>query len=1130
VLVFNNGTLAKHLGEVKSALARTQIRLLRLKQTVNLAIKRLADNPFHFNCAGMRVLEYAGLETHKVRPAYEKLLVACSASNFSAIDLKKLKGQSLASQSNARMGPLYRAKLGYADRILLTFVRHQDALCVLMLEVILGHDYGKSKFLRGALVDEKQFEPVAAAPPILAAPDAAHPNPLQTLRYLHPQRANIYFLDRALSFDDAQFEVFQAPTPLILVGSAGSGKTALTLEKLKTLPGDVLYVTHSAYLASGARDKYFASDADLSAQNAEFLSYREFLETLKVLTGTEATWPQFRQWFSKIAGKELQAHQVFEEIRGVLCAQPGGALSRERYLALGVRQSIYGEDQRSQLYDVFEKYQVYLRDEQRYELSLEAHAREALATPRFDFVVIDEVQDLTAAQLNLVLKTLKHPTGFMLSGDANQIVHPNFFSWSQVKTLFWQDAELAQRQQLSILRSNFRNANATTELANRILKIKHQRFGSIDRESNYLIQASSATQGAVQLLDTQPATLANLNENTRQSTQFAVLVMRDEDKAAARAVFSTPLLFSVHEAKGLEYEHIVLFRFISDQRSAFSDIADGVDSTELGLDELRYARAKDKQDKALEIYKFYINAFYVAITRALTNVYVIESDLKHPFLALLALETHAQVALSKQRSSTEQWQREAQRLEQQGKLEQAEAIRRDVLKTEVPPWPVLGESYFRELLVKVFRSQVPGAKARQQLLDYAAFHRQPVIAHMLKVQCQFGNGQITHLTEPLWQKQLAPYAGRNFKDVLAQCTQFGTEHRTPMNTTPLMMAALAGNVPLLEALLERGAELYSVDQYGRTALHLALQRALINPQYAKQCLPNIYPLVAPASLDVQTQERLRRLDRRQPEYLLLQTMIALTHDQHVGLHVKFAQVFDTAALMDAWAKLPDAIVAPHQRKRSYISSVLSRNEILSSYANNRALFFRVRHGGYAIHPGVQLRYSTQMPWESAVQKLNLPLLMESTVNWGEIYRMCQQAGIALAPCPIFAEREFAERTEMEAQKAALATQKREELDRRDAELMAELDKIRRQTTAHKRKTQLNARKPSIKPLPDQPVEAAPAVNLAANETPPRWGTPAARALALAELGVKIAEIELANAHAEAEAKASEATKSPDSEA
>ena len=46
----------------------------------------------------------------------------------------------------------------------------------------------------------------------------------------------------------------------------------------------------------------------------------------------------------------------------------------------------------------------------------------------------------------------------------------------------------------------------------------------------------------------------------------------------------------------------MLFRFVSDHRSEFNDIADGVDASMLASESLDYRRARDKQDKSLEIY------------------------------------------------------------------------------------------------------------------------------------------------------------------------------------------------------------------------------------------------------------------------------------------------------------------------------------------------------------------------------------------------------------------------------------------------------------------------------------------------------------------------------------------------
>ena len=47
--------------------------------------------------------------------------------------------------------------------------------------------------------------------------------------------------------------------------------------------------------------------------------------------------------------------------------------------------------------------------------------------PRYDYIVVDEVQDITNIQLKCILQSLKHKNHFILTGDSNQIVHPNFF-------------------------------------------------------------------------------------------------------------------------------------------------------------------------------------------------------------------------------------------------------------------------------------------------------------------------------------------------------------------------------------------------------------------------------------------------------------------------------------------------------------------------------------------------------------------------------------------------------------------------------------------------------------------------------------------------------------------------------
>jgi hypothetical protein len=912
----------------------------------------------------MKILTYIDLDLSRInQAAYRKVTDAISRGDFRAAQVKKL--------TSLTHGKFYRAKLDDANRLLFSLLRHGDETCALMLEIIVNHDYDKSRFLRGAAIDEAKMPDAT----IDEAKEEAQP-----LRYLHPERSTLHLLDKPISFDDAQETIYRQPAPLIVIGSAGSGKTALTLEKLKQTEGEALYVTHSAYLAQSARELYYANGFEHDKQEAVFLSYREFIESIRVPAGREATWREFAGWFLRMRQtfKNIDAHQAFEEIRGVISANAAGVLSREAYCALGVRQSIFPSEQRDALYDLFEKYRAWLTESQLFDLNLVAHDWQTLAAPRYDFVVIDEVQDITSVQLSLILKTLKQPGQFLLCGDSNQIVHPNFFSWGQIKSLFWRDPQLAEQQQLRVLTSNFRNGQEATRVANQLLKIKQCRFGSIDRESNFLVQSVGSATGQVALTPDKEAIKKELDQKIRQSTQFAVLVMRDEDKAEARKYFGTPLLFSIHEAKGLEYENIVLYRFISDHRAPFTEITQGVDKADLVPDTLEYRRAKDKSDKSMEVYKFFINALYVALTRAIKNLYIIESDTAHPLFDLLDLTVAGSMKIDAKQSSQEDWQKEARKLELQGKQEQAEAIRRNILRQQPVPWPIFDEAKTIELLNKVFQEQAPGNKMRQQLYDIAACYNLPILATQLQ-QAKFELAKnFLQQRASLARKTYATYSAAKFKDILVQCDQYGVEHRLPMNQTPLIAAAASGNIPLVEALLERGADQEAVDHYGANALHWAMREAFCDEKFARQSFATLYELLAPASIDVNTGNRLVRIDRHLSEYFLFQTLWALFLSRFTQRQRRPNGAFDTQAILDVWKRLPANVVRPERNKRAHLTGVLSRNEVEREYTYNRSLFKRVATGWYQFNPQLMVRRKRPEGevWLPVYQALNLPLASE----------------------------------------------------------------------------------------------------------------------------------------------------------
>ncbi len=1013
------GSLASHLGDADAEIApvptdggrpkaRARSRRDSRRASAVRPRRQLAS-------AAMRLLLYKDLDTRRVKPAFAKLRAAIEAGDFRSADVKKLAPT-----------PYWRAKLDYANRLLLQFARWGDETVCLALEVIENHAYGKSRFLRGATVDEAKIEGESAMGDA-AAHGIADAVPL---RWLHASRAEFELLDKPIVFDDAQEAVRRLPAPVVVVGSAGSGKTAITLTKLRETEGRVLYVTHSAYLAQSARSLYDAHGYENPAQEAEFLSYREFVETLRVPTGREVTFTAFRGWFERHRQAlrstlgELDAHALFEEFRGVLGAGAQGPLDLPAYQALGPRQSLLSGPPREAAHALFHRYRQWLVEAGLFDLNLVAHDWRSLAQPVYDFIVIDEVQDLTNAQLALVLACLKQPGQFLLCGDSNQIVHPNFFSWAAVRALFWNGlaGEATQHQALSVLQSNFRNTRAVTRLANALLKIKQARFGSIDRESNFLVHSASPLEGAVSLLPAREPALRELDARTRASVHHAVVVLRDEDKAAAREHFRTPLVFSVHEAKGLEYPHVILYTLVSGQRTAYADVCDGVTPADLEVDALEYRRSRDKGDKSLELYKFYVNALYVAMTRAVESLVLVESDTAHPLLGLLGLKVVAQTnaPAAAQVSSRDEWAQEARKLELQGKDEQARAIRDTFLQAKAVPWAPWSETLMRELLPRALDRTQPSAKPRQALLDYALWHGQHAWVEQLATKAQFQAaralapggelGALPHddyfgdylrqqqlawrAVASLRQRHLHSYAAHNFKDLLRQCDQYGVDHRGPTGATTLMLAARAGNVSLVEALLERGADPQAEDEFGHTAWWSALNRATEDPEFAHRSIAPLFERIAPAVLDVQTDDRLVRLEHHQGEYWVLSLMLAGFKTQcsrcveRSQRAYKYQQGFFADALHGTLECLPEHLWKTKRRKRSYVNQVLARAEVRSPYRPARRLWVRTMNGHYLPNPLMQLRPhagNDGPSWRPVYEVLNLPWVDAGTAETDSPY-------------------------------------------------------------------------------------------------------------------------------------------------
>jgi hypothetical protein len=908
---------------------------------------------FYFAAMAYDILYHNELDIKNAERTFSKTLQQLREGDFKSADVRKMGDTGY-----------YRARLDIRDRLLFTLVSFREQKHLLLLEVIKDHNYARSRFLRGTPLPED--DKLLAAP----EPEKDLNGKIPDLSYLNPKNRSVHLLNKFISFDELQESVFHFSTPLIIIGSAGSGKTALVLEKLKTLPGNVAYISLSKFLVENAAQLYYAHGYDNENQEVEFLSLNDYLSGWEKPSGREIHFRAFESWFIRHAQalKINEPYRVYEEFKGVITGSPTHAawLTRNEYLSLGIKQSIFSKEEREKLYDFFHKYLNWLKENNWYDSNIICYEYLEKIKPRYDYIMVDEVQDITNIQLKCILQSLTAKTNFVLTGDSNQIVHPNFFSWSKVKTFFYHSGDAGN--QIKILHTNYRNSPQVVQLSNYLLKIKNSRFGSIDRESNYLVNTISKENGEVILYTDEDKKKAELNRRTQHSTHFAVIVTDNIYKEEARRFFKTPLVFSIQEAKGLEYENIILVNFISNHEAEFREIINGVSSEDLKQTELHYSRAVSKHDKDAEIYKFYINSFYVAITRAVKNIYLFEKQVNHPALQLLELrESKKEIQVTESKSSKEEWLEEARRLEEQGKYEQAEQIRAKYLGYEYISPDQL--EIILTLALDPAKKELEVKKERKQLFQYAVTHQRFDWIEQLS-QLQFQRAI-------LYMKEIRQYR-REFEknirlgrrqDVLATLKRFGNNFTTEKGANALMLSLHHGQHEIAAGLLNLNISVRQTDQNGWLAMDYLLQGfykniVLKHQQMATvQTMRQFWHLVKPPTVMMEVNNQQRYINGNSMLLFLISAMRTMHTAQPNKIKISWPNngkpEFITGAFnMDDVEKLaslaPDEVLPPYRKNRSYINSILASNEISRIMTPNCKLAFqRVQRGWYILNPNIK---------------------------------------------------------------------------------------------------------------------------------------------------------------------------------
>ena len=305
-------------------------------------------------------------------------------------------------------------------------------------------------------------------------------------------------------------------------------------------------------------------------------------------------WPKMK----KSSKEKVEYHPtlVWTEIRSFIkgsaeaLVTEKGFLSLEDYEFLGRKKAPNFSADRKVVYDLFVVYQQQrLRDRMFDEADLVFNIHRRLQSnpvPKWSIhqFYVDETQDFTQGELSLLIRCCRSPNELFFTGDtAQSIMRGIAFRFEDLKTLFHHAKKAAAIKEghhnfirvpkkLYQLTHNYRSHAGILRLASSVVDLLLHYFpNSFDR----LQKDEGLFEGPnpVLLEACSPTDLALiLQGNQRQSSRIefgahqVVLVVSNEAREAMPDELKQGLVMTIYEAKGLEFDDVLIYNFFKDSQ------------------------------------------------------------------------------------------------------------------------------------------------------------------------------------------------------------------------------------------------------------------------------------------------------------------------------------------------------------------------------------------------------------------------------------------------------------------------------------------------------------------------------------------------------------------------------------
>ena len=387
----------------------------------------------------------------------------------------------------------------------------------------------------------------------------------------------------------------------------------------------------------------------------------------------------------------ISAEEIYEEFR-ICCGyhlDPDHQNLPLEYKMLGNNQSICtSEEQKIALWNAFKAYKHFLQINNKTDLAFFEPYQ--TITPQIGFTVIDEIQDLSLNNIDIVIQLTAYRGNkrqIFAAGDSHQNVSDALSSLNLIEQIFRKYNHDIQPDHIN-LPGSYRCSKAIIDTANRWLGLQYYLCGGLTDKKQYveLVSAMDSVPGSTRTID-----YADIHRTTElselaESAHVALICFKEnlESDDFQRDFKAFKIRLTPQGAKGCEYSTVIAINPFSGLEK-INKLLEGIIPVKPTNAHLPKNQEKHRSIKIL-IRRF--NSILVTLTRAKNNLIIVQKDL-HQYANLFTwlnlpltsdvTATATATPITENASSKADWLLEAKKLLRKGQEESAKRIYIDEL-------------------------------------------------------------------------------------------------------------------------------------------------------------------------------------------------------------------------------------------------------------------------------------------------------------------------------------------------------------------------------------------------------------------------------------------------------------------